>query len=163
MGLIDFLFKKKKTVLPQTETTPEMGSNLITFEDVETAFTGIREGITLQLVKELEVSEEVVFDTFRHLMWMENKPAITMWEVNKTIEAMKQNQEVLELFSEGMRVKLHLMSERGMLIQSAKIRLHLLAAGIDIDKTGTKKMYSPKEFIYQAMAFYNKCKKTYSG
>ncbi len=163
IGLGKYFWNKYERDGPLKAPEKEKEIDAITLNDIETAFDAIRRGATLKFVKELKVSEEVVYDTFRHLTWGENKPAITMWDVNKTIEAIKNDQEMLNLVSQGMEIQIRLMNAQGMIVPTANLMLRLSAAGIDIQKVPSLKMYSHEEFVKESIAFYENCKKTYSG
>jgi hypothetical protein len=70
---------------------------------------------------------------------------------------------MLNLVSQGMEIKIRLMNAQGMIVPTANLMLRLSAAGIDIQKVPSLKMYSHEEFVKESIAFYENCKKTYSG
>ena len=126
------------------------------------AFVNIREGIALFLKKEFGLTDEAIGNTFSYLISQEEIPERSKEDCEKIIDAIKNNQEVLDIFLLGMRIKTTLTGKQGMSMEAMGLRLHLAELGMNISEALPQELPSPDEFITLASEFYEKFKSTYS-
>ena len=128
-------------------------------------FIKIQEGMYLFLRYELRQkgileNEDVIKNTFRHLISEEQIPEKIDSSCKEMIEILKSNDSIVTIFLKAMRIKTMMMSKIGLMEEGLTLRLHLLSLELSIAEDSSE-LPTPDEFFKEAGKFCSDCHKKY--